>query len=134
MKYLIDSDILSYVIAGDETTIANFKKNLGEELCISPITTLEQYFGMEAEGFSADKGVRIMKLMEKLIPIPFDERAGRQAGIVRSTLQKQGKNPNSLDSMLAGHAIALGATLVTNNTKDFKAIPGLRLVNWAKKP
>jgi len=74
-----------------------------------------------------------MKLMEKLIPIPFDERAGIKAGIVRSTLQKQGKNPNSLDSMLAGHAIALGATLVTNNTKDFKAIPGLRLVNWAKK-
>lgn len=132
MKYLIDSDILSYIATGDETTVRNYKMHRNDELCISPITTLEQYFGMEHPDYDEAEGLRVMKLMETLIPIPFDERAGRQAGLVRSFLNSPKRNATPLDTLLAGHALALGAVLVTNNEKDFAKIPGLRIENWSK--
>lgn len=132
MKYLIDSDILSYIVSGDEIAIRNYRKHRDDELCISPITTLEQYFGMEHPEFNEVAGVRIMKLMEKLIPVPFDERAGRQAGLVRAALNAPNRSATPLDILLAGHALAIGAVLVTNNEKDFEKIPGLRIENWAK--
>jgi len=132
MKYLIDSDILSYIVSGDETAVGNYRAHRDDELCISPITTLEQYFGMEHPDFDEVAGMRIMKLMEKLTPVPFDERAGRQAGLVRAALNSPKRNATSLDILLAGQALALGAVLVTNNEKDFEKIPGLRIENWSK--
>lgn len=132
MKYLIDSDILSYIVSGHAAALRNYRVHRNDELCISPITTLEQYFGMEHPDFDEVVGMRIMKLMEKLTPVPFDERAGRQAGLVRAVLNSPTRNATSLDVLLAGHALALGAVLVTNNEKDFEKIPGLITENWSK--
>lgn len=132
MKYLIDSDILSYLVNGNPTVLKNYRAHIDEELCISPITALEQYFGLEDPRVSEVKGLRIMQMMENLIPIPFDERAGRQAGLIRSLFNTPGRQATSLDILLAGHALALGAVLVTNNAKDFERIPGLRIENWSK--
>ena len=132
MIYLLDSDIISYLARGDEITLRNFQLHKTDERWISSITAAEQYFGLEHPSFDERRGVRIMKIMELLHPIALDERAARQAGIVRQFLLKTGRNPSVMDTLLAGHALALGATVVTNNTRDFEGIPGLRVENWSK--
>jgi tRNA(fMet)-specific endonuclease VapC len=50
---------------------------------------------------------------------------------VRAALEKKGKPIGPLDTLIAAHAISLGATLVTNNVREFSRVPGLHVKNWS---
>ena len=74
-------------------------------------------------------------LAEFLAPlevIPFDEDAAESHGDLRATLEKSGRPIGPLDTLIAGHALSLDATLVTNNTREFQRVRGLRLENWTQ--
>mgnify|MGYP000364566463 FL=1 len=51
---------------------------------------------------------------------------------IRADLEKAGNPIGPLDMMIAGHAKSLKYTVVTNNTKEFERVQGLKLENWAK--
>jgi predicted nucleic acid-binding protein len=61
---------------------------------------------------------------------PFDDRASEICGRVRAELERKGTPIGALDTMIAAHALALDATLVTNDTREFERVDGLRLANW----
>jgi tRNA(fMet)-specific endonuclease VapC len=52
-------------------------------------------------------------------------------GELRAELERSGQPIGALDTMIAAHALAANAILVTNNTREFSRVPGLRLENWA---
>ena len=56
--------------------------------------------------------------------------AARVYGDLRATLERKGTPIGPLDMQIAAHALALDVTLVTNNLREFKRVPGLRLENW----
>ena len=60
----------------------------------------------------------------------FDEQAAETYGLIRSQLEKTGKPIGSLDTLIGTHALCLGVTLVTNNTREFKHIKSLKVVDW----
>ena len=60
--------------------------------------------------------------------MPFDNAAAQTYGPVR--LATRERKRDALDKMIAAHALALGATLVTNNLADFADYPDLKLENW----
>lgn len=62
---------------------------------------------------------------------PFDESAALMAGVVRADLERQGKPIGPMDTLIAAHALSLGATLVSQNTAEFSRVKGLSLENWA---
>lgn len=64
--------------------------------------------------------------------IPFDADAAVHFGQVRAELAKAGKAVGPYDLMIAGHARSQGLILVTNNLREFKRVPGLRVENWAR--
>jgi len=64
--------------------------------------------------------------------INYDHKASESYGKIRTELEKQGKPIGSLEMLIAAHAKSLNYTLVTNNTKEFERVKGLKLVNWAK--
>jgi tRNA(fMet)-specific endonuclease VapC len=51
-------------------------------------------------------------------------------GELRAELERRGTPIGSLDTMITAHAISQQAPLVTNNTREFARVPGLRLENW----
>ena len=51
--------------------------------------------------------------------------------MVRAALERAGTPIGALDTLIAAHALSLGAALVTNNTREFGRIPGLAVANWA---
>lgn len=61
---------------------------------------------------------------------PFDDRAARAYGALRAQLQSAGTPIGPLDTLIAAHALSLSLTLVTNNVREFRQIPGLRVENW----
>ena len=62
----------------------------------------------------------------------FDAEAGRYYGRIRTELKRAGCSIGSNDLLIAAHAISLDATLVTNNTREFDRVAGLRVEQWTK--
>ncbi len=63
---------------------------------------------------------------------PFDATALWYYGEIRSGLEQRGKSIGALDTMIAAHAKALKAVLVTNNSREFSRVEGLIIENWAE--
>lgn len=62
--------------------------------------------------------------------VDFDEQATLYYGTLRAMLEKQGTPIGALDMMLTANALSLNVRLVTNNTKDFNRVSGLKLLDW----
>ena len=58
--------------------------------------------------------------------------AARKAAAIRAQLERAGTPIGPLDVLAAGHALALGYTMVTDNVREFGRVPGLRLENWLR--
>ena len=74
-----------------------------------------------------------LALAEFLLPLeiaPFDDATAAAYGNVRAALEKKGKSIGPLDTLIAAHALALGAVLVTHNTREFARVPGLSVEDW----
>ena len=72
-------------------------------------------------------------LDEFILPLEiadFDADAARAYGKIRADLEKRGTPIGSLDTLIGAHALALGVTLVTNNTREFSRIHGLNVADW----
>lgn len=75
------------------------------------------------------------KIVQKGKPAPasvaaFDRQATAAYGRIRAMLEKAGRAIGAMDLLIAAHALSLGVRLVTNNEKEFKRVPGLRVENW----
>lgn len=101
---------------------------------LSAIVIMELEYGAAKRAEVAAFRERIIRLKDVFPRAEaFDEAAARQAGIVRAGLANFKPNAQPIgayDVLLAGHALALGAVFVTNNTKEFSRVPGLRVENW----
>ena len=77
-----------------------------------------------------------MQLLEELISVlpvlALPREAANAYGAIRANLQARGEAIGNNDLWIAAHAKAAGLTLVTNNEKEFRRIPGLKVQNWAK--
>jgi len=63
---------------------------------------------------------------------PFDREAARESARIRVELERRGAVIGPLDLLIAGTALSRGATLATNNTREFSRIKGLRIKDWTK--
>jgi tRNA(fMet)-specific endonuclease VapC len=70
------------------------------------------------------------KFLEPLTIVDFDVTAAKFYAIIRAELESKGSVIGSNDLLIAAHALSLGLTLVTNNTKEFGRVSGLKLENW----
>ena len=62
--------------------------------------------------------------------VPFDDRDAEQFGIIRALLEKQGQPIGVYDLEIASQGLARNMTVVTNNEKEFRRVPGLMVENW----
>lgn len=63
---------------------------------------------------------------------PFDPvECVNHYGSIRAALEKSGKSIGPLDLLIAAHALALDATLITHNTREFCRVPNLKVRDWA---
>lgn len=131
IKYLLDTNICIYVInARPAVVLARFRSGCLGEIGISTITAAELAFGV-AKGRSQRNREALEMFMAPLEVLPFDASVIWRYGELRAELERSGQPIGALDTMIAAHALAANAILVTNNTREFSRVPGLRLENWA---
>jgi len=101
------------------------------DVCVSAVTVAELEFGAAASRKQGDNFARLDRFLLEFEVLSFDRPAARQYGPLRATLQARGKPIGPMDCLIAAHALSAGATLVTNNTREFSRVPGLDLVDWS---
>ncbi|CAG4907607.1 unnamed protein product [Acidithrix sp. C25] len=97
---------------------------------MSSVSAAGLAYGVAKSG--STKNQRALEMfLTALTILPFDEQAIWEYGRIRFELERIGQPIGGLDTMIAAHAISLEATLVTNNTREFARVRGLRLENWS---
>jgi tRNA(fMet)-specific endonuclease VapC len=100
------------------------------DLGISSITAAELLHGASGSARAAENVKAADALMSVVSVLPFDVAAARFYGALRARLEMRGETIGPLDLLIAGHALALGATLITNNVREFARVPGLVVEDW----
>lgn len=131
-SYLLDTNICAYIQRQHPAVVlARFAKVDQGDAAISAITYGELIYGAEK---SERRGQYLQTIAEfvGLVPVlAVPPSAGAIYGEFRALLERKGEMIGNNDFWIAAHAKAAGLILVTNNTREFKRIPGLKIENWA---
>ncbi len=128
--YLLDTNICVYVIRKRPESVFRRLSNIdGRGVAISVITAFELEVGaLRSQGKRYSEAVRLF--IAELPVLPLEDSARAAYGQLRTTLERRGEIIGAYDMLIAAHALALNATLVTNNEKEFKRVKGLKVENW----
>lgn len=131
MRYLLDTDICIYIIKKRPASVfERFKTIAIGDVGISSITYSELSFGVNKSQQVERNLAALQSFVSPLEIAPYDDAAGSYYGKVRHELESGGTPIGPLDTLIAAHALSLGAILVTNNAKEFRRVSGLNVDVW----
>ena len=129
--YLLDTNICIYIRRERPPKVAErFRMIAPEALAMSSITFAELVYGARKSQSAAENMARLLALRNKIRVLPFDDAAAEAYGSIRADLERRGELIGSNDLLIAGHALSLGAILVSNNLGEFSRVAGLQIENW----
>ena len=127
---LLDTNICIYIINQQPAQVLQRLIQVGREsLVISTVTVAELAFGV-AKSTRVDSRAKLKNFLSNFPILDWNEDAAWVYGDVRKSLELKGQRIGERDLLLACQALALDATMVTNNTREFERIEGLNLENW----
>ncbi len=107
----------------------------GQTVGISSIVLFELQYGASKSARRIHNEGRIAAFLESPIAVlAFDGAASESAGRIRADLEREGVPIGPFDVLIAGHALSADAVLVTNNTREFARVRGLRIADWLSSP
>jgi tRNA(fMet)-specific endonuclease VapC len=129
-RYMLDTNIISDLARNPQGKAARrIAKVGGDNICTSIIVAAELRYGCAKSG-----SPRLLKAVEDLLGeievLPLEVPADTEYGGIRSELEAAGRSIGSNDLLIAAHARAIGATIVTANVAEFKRIRGLNVEDW----
>ena len=131
MKYMLDTNICIYIIKKKpEKVINKLKKCKISDIVISSITLSELEYGVFKSSNIEKNKLALTEFLAPIDILPYDDMAASVYGEIRAFLEKQGKIIGAMDLLIAAHAISTDLVLISNNIKEFKRVPGIKLENW----
>ena len=131
LRYMLDTDTCSYVMKGSEPGVIRRLTSVPVgEVCISVITQAELMYGVEVSPKREQDGARLEVLLRHMVVLDLVQTATLDYAEIRASLKKQGKMIGANDLLIAAHARSMGLTLVTNNVREFRRVPRLKVENW----
>lgn len=130
-RYLLDTNICIYIQRQKPVEVlSRFQKLKAGDAAISVITWGELLYGAE-KSQQRKKALQVLEEFKTFIPVlPMPENAGKTYGAIRVSLESKGKPIGNNDLWIAAHAKTAALTVVTNNDREFKHVPGLKVQNW----
>ena len=131
MRYMLDTNAcIALIKRKPAAALRRFAALIPGDVGVSSITLAELRYGV-AKSAAVEKNAEA--LAEFLVPLEiadFGTDAAEAYGRVRAGLEKAGTPIGPLDTQIGAHAVSLGAILVTNNAREFRRIPGLKVEDW----
>jgi tRNA(fMet)-specific endonuclease VapC len=131
---MLDTNIVSDLVRNPQGPVTQHIVRVGSEaVCVSIITAAELRYGCARKG-SARLLANVEAILGSIQVLAFDVPADAEYGEIRAELEAAGKPIGPNDLLIAAHAYALGAVLVTANTGEFSRVRGLHVENWLDRP
>jgi len=132
VKYLLDTNIVSAMMRDPSGSIFVRIAEVGEsEVFTSVIVLAELRFGVEKSG-SKRLAIQLELVLAEMPVEPLAPPADRHSAALRVALERAGSPIGQNDMLIAAHAMALDATVVTDNEREFSRVPGLKIENWLR--
>jgi tRNA(fMet)-specific endonuclease VapC len=134
--YLPDTNVFAGYAKADNLALVARVEKMRPQLILSAIALAEMEYGWQKAPVETHRIARQRKFVESMQPWGFDGACAKAYGLVKNILlhrQRTNARPSGeRDMLLAAHALAIDAVLVTHNIREFAGIPGLDVEDWEK--
>jgi tRNA(fMet)-specific endonuclease VapC len=131
--YMLDTDISSYIMKRSHNAVLKrLQKVSVGDICISVITKCELTFGVEVSPRRQNDQAALDEYLRHVEILDYPDEAALHYAQIRADLRLRGTMIGAHDLFIAAHARCLRLTLVTNNTREFRRVQGLKIENWTK--
>ncbi len=128
--YVLDTNTLAYFFRGEGRVAERLFKVPPAEVAIPAIVLFEIETGLAKSPEATRRRAQLDEAVSTIRILPFGGNEARSAARIRADLEGAGKSIGPYDVLIAGTALAHGATLVTRNVREFRRISGLAIENW----
>ena len=134
LKFMLDTNICIFTIKDRPQEVRSaFKQHQGQ-MCISSVTFMELIYGAEKSSNPERNLADVEGFAARLDVLNYGREAAVHTGQLRAELSRAGTPIGPYDQMIAGHARSAGLIIVTNNQREFRRVPGLRVEDWVARP
>jgi len=131
-RFLLDTNIISDLVRHPAGAVTAAIRAAGEDaICTSIIVAAELRYCARKKG-SQQLSERVEALLSRIPVLALEAPADDFYGQIRASLERSGSPIGANDMLIAAHALALDATLVTDNEREFGRIDGLKIDNWLR--
>ena len=132
VRYLLDTNTASYIIRGNIPRVRErLLKVPMAQVAISAVTEAELRFGVARRPESAELKIAVDEFLLRVESLSWDSEAAKQYASVRAGLERIGEPLGNLDTMIAAHAVAAQAVLVSSD-RAFRRVKHLKIEDWTK--
>ena len=131
--FMLDTDTCIFLMRGESPALAARVQSVPlQQQVMSAVTFAELAYGVQASAAAKRKQNQSVldSLVLHLAVLDWPQDAAKHYTEIRADLKKRGAQIGAADLMIAAHARAMGAIVVTNNVKDFERVKGLEVENW----
>jgi tRNA(fMet)-specific endonuclease VapC len=132
VKWLLDTDTVIYYMKEMPAVVERLEATRPRDRFLSLITLGELFFGIFRSEQVERNLRRYRQFFARVKLLPFTPAVAERFGVVKADLARRGQIVADHDLWIAAHALVHGATLVTNNDRDFARVAELRFENWTK--
>jgi tRNA(fMet)-specific endonuclease VapC len=130
--YLLDTDICIYISRNRTPSVTRRLAVLEPGSAVMSVICYGELRHGAEKSVTRERAMRRLVELTALLPVePLPPAAGEAYGTIRADLERRGTVIGSNDLWIAAHALAADLTLVTNNEREFRRVPGLKVENWA---
>ena len=133
--FMLDTDTCIFLMRGESPALAARVQSVPlQQQVMSAVTFAELAYGVQASAAAKRKQNQSVldSLVLHLAVLDWPQDAAKHYAEIRADLKKRGAQLGAADLMIAAHARAMSAIVVTNNVKDFERVKSLEVENWTK--
>jgi tRNA(fMet)-specific endonuclease VapC len=135
MTYLLDTNTcIKYLNGRSENIRLKLDSVRQEDIVVCSIVKAELFYGAMKSKNPEKNLANQNRFLERFISLPFDDDASKAYGEIRAKLERKGTPIGPNDLLIAATALSSNLTLVTNNTREFGRVDGLKLEDWEALP
>lgn len=133
MRYMLDTNVLINCIRKRSDKLLKRLSDMDpSDVCISSLTYAELVHGVEKSKEVERNRFALALMLANIEILDFDVNAANDYGKIRADLESKGEPIGPFDMLIAAHALSRGCVLVTNNTREFQRVAGLKVVDWMR--
>lgn len=129
--YLLDTNMVIYLQRGVPSVLQRLIAAGRQRVALPSLVVAELAYGVEKSTHQARNRQRLEQFLREIAVLPWTHQAMWHYAKHCHALRQKGQPIGQMDLLIASQALAEDAVLVTNNTREFERIDGLKLENWA---